>query len=309
MNARLRSVVVAFLLLAASALAGTTASSEASVSSSRQVLESEITHWYATILGRNPDSGGLAYWTDYVATDCVNNMWQASRYFHNSDEAWNRGLNNTQRVTYLYQSILHRAPDSGGLSYWVGQLNDRGRSAWVDVVGGISYSDEARGHVWGRMCRNYQMDKMDDIALDYSYAVWLIFEPQDANGTGVGQTSFPGLRWDNDACSNSFDSAFKAACRRHDFGYRNLTQTDDDFTFSTYSNPQLDDKVWDGWNKSDVDYQFRDDMYSACALISGVSGSICRAQISTYFNAVRTAVEYGWRNMISSDLSEFGWQK
>ncbi len=159
------------------------------------------------------------------------------------------------------------------------------------------------------MCRNYQMELMDNIALDYSYNTWLTYEPTNAAGNGTGQTTWPSLRWDNDACSNSPDSAFKPSCRRHDFGGRNLRQTDTDFTFATYSNYQLDYDVSNGYNKSDVDYQFRDDMTDACNLISGISGTICRAQIGAYFNAVRTGQEYDWRNMISSDLDEFYWRK
>ena len=32
-------------------------------------------------------------------------------------------LSNTQFVTFLYNTVLHRAPDTNGLNYWTGQLN------------------------------------------------------------------------------------------------------------------------------------------------------------------------------------------
>ncbi len=51
-------------------------------------------------------------------------------------------------VTQLYQDLLHRLPDSGGLAYWSGQL-DRG-AATQAVAGAITHGDEFhRGEVDG----------------------------------------------------------------------------------------------------------------------------------------------------------------
>jgi hypothetical protein len=48
-------------------------------------------------------------------------------------------------VSELYEGALGRAPDAGGLGYWVGAL-DHGASR-ADIAVGISESPEATAHL------------------------------------------------------------------------------------------------------------------------------------------------------------------
>ena len=95
--------------------------------SERQLL---VTETYQHYLDRNPDSGGLAYWSTKLKTiklpDFVARL-------AGSDEVYRKGgSTNSGYVTLLYQLVHGRSVDSGGLAYWSGKLDrglDRGKFA------------------------------------------------------------------------------------------------------------------------------------------------------------------------------------
>ena len=78
---------------------------------------------YQAAFGRVPDQGGLAYWVGVVATNpfALSNL---NTIFANSAEFDARyGANastpaTATLVTALYENVLGRAPDDGGLAYW-----------------------------------------------------------------------------------------------------------------------------------------------------------------------------------------------
>ena len=88
------------------------------------------------------------------------------------------------------------------------------------------------------------------------------------------------LDWGTDGCSapivqstgRSFD--FYNACRRHDFGYHNM---------SRFKNG----RVWSETLRLRIDEQFRKDMRSSCIARDVISRTQCRAWAETYFRAVR----------------------
>ncbi|MDD2712561.1 MAG: DUF4214 domain-containing protein [Simplicispira sp.] len=61
--------------------------------------------------------------------------------------------NSSVFVTQQYQDFLRRAPDSAGLSYWVGQLN-AGTQSRAQLIESLMYSDEFRGR-FGPLVRLY----------------------------------------------------------------------------------------------------------------------------------------------------------
>ncbi len=76
---------------------------------------------YDTMLGRTPDAAGRAYW--------VKRLQASGRYdtlladLGASGEFWSKaGSTNTGFVTRVYERLLNRAPDQGGLDHWVGRL-------------------------------------------------------------------------------------------------------------------------------------------------------------------------------------------
>ena len=96
---------------------------------------------YSAALDRAPDAFGLAGWANSLANGMT--LDQAARGFVGSAEfqAKYGATDDAQFVTLLYNNVLDRGPDSGGLSYWTGLLGsgamDRGQ-----VLAGFSESPE-----------------------------------------------------------------------------------------------------------------------------------------------------------------------
>lgn len=87
-----------------------------------------ITRYYQAILGRSPDSSGLAFWqgeierSQTLGVDVQEAFRVMAGQFFTSPEYLGRNTSGTQYITDLYHTFFNREPDSGGLSYWNGQL-------------------------------------------------------------------------------------------------------------------------------------------------------------------------------------------
>jgi hypothetical protein len=99
-----------------------------------------INRLYLATLARSADDGGLAAWT--AQYDAGTALATIATGFVNSAEFQIKygALDSTQFVTLLYNNVLHRAPDSGGLAGWVGSLT--GGASRESVVTGFSESTE-----------------------------------------------------------------------------------------------------------------------------------------------------------------------
>ena len=99
---------------------------------------------YEVTLGRGPDPGGFDFWIGQLHGGMSLNA--AASGFTGSPEfqATYGSLNDTQFVTLLYNNALHRAPDPGGLAFWLGQLSTG--TSRSDVVLGFSESPEEQGN-------------------------------------------------------------------------------------------------------------------------------------------------------------------
>jgi hypothetical protein len=90
--------------------------------------QSLSTHFYQSILRRNPDAPGKSFWDGEAARLAglganVNETWYAmaiSFFFSAEYAGFNR--NDTDYVTDLYNTFFNRAPDAPGLANWTGQL-------------------------------------------------------------------------------------------------------------------------------------------------------------------------------------------
>jgi len=104
----------------------------------------QIYRLYLATLDRAPDEGGFANWATALANGT--SLAGITTGFVNSIEFQARygALNNTQFVTLLYNNVLDRAPDSGGLANWVGALV--GGATRESVVNGFSESQEFIGN-------------------------------------------------------------------------------------------------------------------------------------------------------------------
>ncbi len=88
---------------------------------------------YADILDRAPDAGGLVYWTEFLRTGSV----LVLRFQHlASDEFYLKaGGTDAKFVAAVYQRLLFRGPDAGGLQYHVGLLQSGvGRPTIVENI-------------------------------------------------------------------------------------------------------------------------------------------------------------------------------
>lgn len=83
-----------------------------------------ITKWYQGYLLRSPDAGGLEYWNTEVKNGVCKPGAMALMGAVNYQGENGVILTNTQFVTRVYNGFLQRAPDTAGLNYWVGQLNN-----------------------------------------------------------------------------------------------------------------------------------------------------------------------------------------
>ena len=102
----------------------------------------DVYRLYHATLGRDPDGGGLAGWTNALAggqsLESVAGGFVGSTEF----ETVYGALDDEAFVTLLYNNVLNRSPDAGGLASWVGRLSDGDTRA--EVVLGFSQSPEFR---------------------------------------------------------------------------------------------------------------------------------------------------------------------
>ena len=103
---------------------------------------------YLDLLGRDPDTGGLNGWVQALQSGMTVQQVAAgivtsTEFIQDNITAGASGnANQTQFVTALYNDVLGRDPDDGGLAYWVGQINT-GALSVQQVATDFVYSNEA----------------------------------------------------------------------------------------------------------------------------------------------------------------------
>ena len=94
---------------------------------------------YQSALNRAPDQAGLTYWTNALLNG-VGPLTVAQDFMNSAEFQADYGnLSVSDFVSTLYNNVLHRAPDSGGDSYWINALNSGQSKASVL----LSFSDSA----------------------------------------------------------------------------------------------------------------------------------------------------------------------
>jgi hypothetical protein len=80
-----------------------------------------VINLYRELLGREPDAGGETFWVGLVQQNDTASVRQAViQSFLNSQEY------KAHYVTLLYEVFLGRGPDTGGLTFWTGQMGSPG---------------------------------------------------------------------------------------------------------------------------------------------------------------------------------------
>ncbi|MFV0460955.1 MAG: DUF4214 domain-containing protein [Actinomycetales bacterium] len=83
---------------------------------------------YLDTLGRGSDAGGLAYWSGRIQRGELT-VAQVAAAFYSSTEYFTTIGGGTTRtwISDLYTKLLHRDPDTNGLTYWIDQTSTAGR--------------------------------------------------------------------------------------------------------------------------------------------------------------------------------------
>jgi len=107
-------------------------------------VHGSIYRLYQAAFARDPDVAGWQGWVGAVKSGA--SLKTVATAFAQSSEFQTTyaGLDNTQFVTRLYQNVLGRAPDQGGLTSWVRSLNAGASRA--EVVLGFSESGEFKNN-------------------------------------------------------------------------------------------------------------------------------------------------------------------
>ena len=97
---------------------------------------------YKAAFDRTPDEEGLGYWMNELdqgyALHEVANSFVISQEFRN---LYGADLDNSGFITALYNNVLDRDPDQGGLDYWINDMENNGMSR-ADVLASFSESAE-----------------------------------------------------------------------------------------------------------------------------------------------------------------------
>ena len=80
------------------------------------------TRLYTECLGREPEEGGLNFWS-LSLTNQERTGTQAAKEFFYSEEFISKGLNDNDYVVRLYKTFMGREPDDAGKAHWINQLS------------------------------------------------------------------------------------------------------------------------------------------------------------------------------------------
>ncbi|MBR2750487.1 MAG: DUF4214 domain-containing protein [Clostridiales bacterium] len=110
-----------------------------------------VTRLYTKCLGRDPEEGGLLFWSLKI-TNRETTGAALGRFFFESTEYLQKKTTNEAYVSALYETFLGREAETDGFNYWVGQLN-KGVSRF-EVLRGFAMSPE-----YSALCQAYGIER------------------------------------------------------------------------------------------------------------------------------------------------------
>ncbi len=110
------------------------------------------TRLYTCCLGREPEQGGLDYWS-LALTNLEKTGCEAAAFFFTGDEFVGFGLNNDEYVRRLYTTFMGRDPETSEIAYWVGEI-DKGTQTKASVMAFFGQSPE-----FTNICKTYGIER------------------------------------------------------------------------------------------------------------------------------------------------------
>jgi len=89
-----------------------------------------VTRFYQLFFDREPDAGGLGYWTNALLSGQKTGA-EVSAYFVNGPEFKTLNVDDSTYLTMMYRAFFNREPDSSGMAYWQGYLDSGMSRYWV----------------------------------------------------------------------------------------------------------------------------------------------------------------------------------
>lgn len=122
---RIVSVLITIIMMFttfSSGLADTTPTQE-------EQVHAFVERLYVNMMGRPSDASGLNYWSDALISGNLSGKEIADKFYY-SDEfvKINSSIDDEEFVEIMYQTLLGRASDASGLSYWCSLLDSGARS-------------------------------------------------------------------------------------------------------------------------------------------------------------------------------------
>ena len=101
---------------------------------------------YNASFKRLPDPDGLRYWITNFSSGKDDERAVASSFIASTEfkQRYGENVSDTTYVNNLYQNVLGRDADTGGLNYWLDQLNS-GEETRHEVLLGFAESPENKG--------------------------------------------------------------------------------------------------------------------------------------------------------------------
>ena len=109
------------------------------------------TRLYTECLGREPEEGGLKYWS-LGLTNLELTGSQAAHEFFYSKEFNDHGYDNKELITRMYKTFMGREPDTEGLNYWLSNMNN---GMTKDQV----FNSFVQSQEFTEICASYAIDR------------------------------------------------------------------------------------------------------------------------------------------------------
>ncbi|MBR3057009.1 MAG: DUF4214 domain-containing protein [Clostridiales bacterium] len=110
------------------------------------------TRLYTCCLGREPENGGLKYWS-LALTNLEKTGCESATFFFTGDEFAGFGLKNDEYVRRLYTTFMGREPETSEIAYWVGEIA-KGTQTKKSVMQFFGSSEE-----FTNICKTYGIER------------------------------------------------------------------------------------------------------------------------------------------------------